>query len=377
MPSSTEPLRATRSKDVRLSRREREYVAPGLLAALLFSALVAIGLGSLSLGASRSVGLAECLRGLLALVGLGEPLPGSLQAIAELRVYKVLATIGVGGCLALSGALLQGIFRNPLASPAVIGVTAGASLGASVMIVWLSASAGSLFLLERAAGLGPLLISAAAFGGACLSVLVVTLLASVGGRISVPTLLLAGIAMNAIVGGAIAAIQRFAVEEADLMRALMTWTFGRLEDRSGVQVATIWSGVLISLGLIPWVARELDLLAGGEADAESLGVDTARLKLLALGGAALTAALAVAVAGQIAFVGLITPHLLRRVTGPSYRSLLWLSLLGGGVLLGGADLAQHLYFARAALPPGVVMSLLGGPFFLVLLLRNRSRVEAW
>lgn len=359
------------------SRREIQYLPARRVALVLASLLLVFALGSLGMGASTRIGLPEALRGGLASLGLGEPLPGSLQTIAQLRVYKLLTTIGVGAALALSGALFQGVFRNQLASPSIIGVSAGASLGASLMIILLSGAGSSFFLVERLAGAAPFWISLAAFAGALVSTLVVTMFATTGGRISVPTLLLAGIAVNAIVGGAIAAIQRFAVEEADLMRALMTWTFGRLEDRSGYHVVTIWCGLAIAFLLVPRVASELDLFASGEEDAQSLGVNTGRVKAIALVGGALCAALAVSVAGQIAFVGLITPHILRRLCGPSHRSLLWLCLLGGPVLLVGADFFQYLVVGRAALPPGVVMSLLGGPFFLLLLLRNRSSVEAW
>ncbi|MFT4540568.1 MAG: iron complex transport system permease protein [Planctomycetota bacterium] len=358
-------------------KRELQYTSPGRFAVLLAVMLIGISLGSLALGASESVGLSETLRGLLAFLGLGEPLSGAQQTIAELRIHKLLTSIGVGAALALSGALFQGVFRNQLASPSIIGVTAGASLGASLMIIVVSGSARGFFMAEGIAGSGPLLISLAAFAGALISTAIVTMFATTAGRISVPTLLLAGIAVNAIVGGGIAAIQRFAVEEADLMRALMTWTFGRLDDRSAYHVVTIWTGLAGAIVLIPRVARELDLFASGEEDAHSLGVNTVRVKAMALVGGALCAALAVSVAGQIAFVGLITPHILRRMCGSSHRHLLWLSLLGGPVLLCGADLIQRLIVGRAALPPGVVMSLLGGPFFLMLLLRNRSSVEAW
>lgn len=161
------------------------------------------------------------------------------------------------------------------------------------------------------------------------------------------------------------------------MRALITWTFGRLDDRSGVHVVTIGLGLLVTICAIPYVATELDLFASGEGDAHGLGVNTSRVKWISLIGASLAAAVAVSVAGQIAFVGLITPHILRRITGPRYRSLLWLCLLGGPVLLCGTDLIQRLVLGHAALPPGVIMSLLGGPFFLSLLITNRSSVEAW
>jgi iron complex transport system permease protein len=357
--------------------RDRKFASPRIVGGILAVLLIGISLGALKLGSTASIGLGDTLHGMLAMLGIGEPLEGSLQTIAELRLYKLFTSIGVGAALALSGALFQGVFRNQLASPSIIGVTAGASLGASVMIIVLSGSVGGFFLVERAAGFGPLAISLAAFVGALVTTAMVTVFATSRGRISVPTLLLTGIAINAIVGGAIAAIQRFAVQEADLMRALMTWTFGRLDDRSAFHVTTIWVGLAFTIAVIPRVARELDLFATGEEDAHSLGVDTGRVKWLALGAGALCAALAVSVAGQIAFVGLITPHILRTLTGPSHRSLLWLSLLGGPVLLCGADLAQRLVLGHGALPPGVIMSLLGGPFFLLLLLRNRNSMEAW
>jgi iron complex transport system permease protein len=351
----------------------RHPVRIGILLAVL---LVGISLVSLGLGPSASIGLGDVLHAGLAKLGLAKPANGAVQVISELRLYRLLVSIGVGAALALSGALLQGVFRNQLASPSIIGVTSGASLGASMMILFLSSSS-SFFLVGNAAGMGPLLVTIAAFVGAALSTLIVTAFATTGGRISVPTLLLVGIALNAIVGGAIATIQRFAVEEADLMRALVTWTFGRLDDRAGYQVVTIWVGLATALLVIPRVAIELDLFAAGEDDAHTLGVDTARVKWLALGCAALCAALAVSVAGQIGFIGLIAPHVLRRLVGSSNRHVLWLSLLAGPVLLCGADLAQRLFFGHAPLPPGVIMSLIGGPFFLVLLLKNKSSVEGW
>ena len=366
-------------RDAALMRRgsgEPRQLDPRLVGLALLLLLVAISLFSLDLGASTRLGLSGALQGGLASLGLAGELPGTLQTIAELRIYRLLVSIGVGAALALSGALLQGTFRNHLASPSIIGVTSGASLGAAIMIVLLSGS-GSFFLVDRVASLGPLMITLAAFVGAVITTLVVTTLATTGGRISVPTLLLVGIAVNAIVGGAIAALQQFALEESDLMRALITWTFGRLDDRSGIHVLTIGFGLLATVAVIPYVATELDLFASGEGDAHGLGVNTSRVKWVSLIGASLAAAVAVSVAGQIAFVGLITPHILRRITGPHYRNLLWLCLRGGPVLLCGTDLIQRLVLGHAALPPGVIMSLLGGPFFLSLLLTNRSSVEAW
>jgi iron complex transport system permease protein len=157
----------------------------------------------------------------------------------------------------------------------------------------------------------------------------------------------------------------------------MSWTFGTLDDRSPYHAALVWGGVGVTLALLPLVAYELDLFAGGEEDALALGVNVARVKVLSLIGAALAAASAVAVAGQIAFIGLIVPHLVRLVVGPAHRRLLPLALLGGAVFLLGADLVRGALFAGTNLQPGVIMSILGGPFFLFLLVRNRKVVEGW
>jgi iron complex transport system permease protein len=139
----------------------------------------------------------------------------------------------------------------------------------------------------------------------------------------------------------------------------------------------VWSGLALAVLTLPFIALELDLFAAGEDDAHGLGVNTTRVKLLALLAASLAAGVAVAVAGQIAFVGLIVPHLLRILTGASHRSLLPLCLVGGPLLLLGADFLQRSFLGGTALQPGVTMSLIGGPFFLLLLLRNRDAIRSW
>jgi iron complex transport system permease protein len=172
-------------------------------------------------------------------------------------------------------------------------------------------------------------------------------------------------------------MQAWVLDDSDLTRSMITWTFGRLDDRSAWHAGVVWAGLAISSLAIPFTAFELDLFAAGEADASGLGVDTRRVKFIALAGASLAAAVAVSVCGQIAFVGLVVPHVLRLLSGPSHRSLLPLCLLGGPVLVLGADLAQRIVLGANYLPPGVIMSLIGGPFFLYLLLRNRRSLEAW
>ncbi|MBM3988777.1 MAG: iron ABC transporter permease [Planctomycetes bacterium] len=348
-----------------------------VLSAPLWYGLLLTGLtaGSLMLGSS-ALAAGEVLEGTGAMLGLCEPLERSTQAIVELRVWRALCTLGVGAALALSGGLIQGLFRNALASPSLIGVTGGASLGAACAILIVGGYAPRL-VLESSVGLDALLVPLFSFVMALCTTALVAWIASARGRASVTTLLLVGIAVNMCVSGAFATIQYLTLEEWEVSRAILAWTFGTLDDRSGFHCLTVFASLAVSTLAVPFVARELDLLKGGEEDAEALGVDVARTKRVALVAAALAASAAVAVAGQIAFVGLVVPHLLRLFGQHSYRQLLWHALPAGAAFLLGADVLQRWLFGAGALQPGVMMSLVGGPFFLFLLVRSRREVSTW
>jgi iron complex transport system permease protein len=344
-----------------------------VLLALSFAAIV---VGHLRTGADGIPDVATALRWVGAALGLCDPLGGSQQAIAELRLWRALCAGLVGAGLALAGALLQGLFRNGLAEPSVLGVNAGASLGASLAILVIggylpSVAAGSL------GALSPYLITACAFLGALVTAIVVLAVASGGGRISVPTLLLCGIAINACIGGCLAAIQSLVFEDWEVVRALMAFTFGSFDDRKPYHVAMAGTGLALGLCAVPFVATELDLFAAGEEDAFALGVGVLRTKILVLVAAALTTACAIAAAGHIAFVGLVVPHIVRLCVGPSHRRLLVLSVIGGAVFLAATDLAQRAWLGTGRLQPGILMSMVGGPFFLWLLLHDRRRLLAW
>jgi iron complex transport system permease protein len=344
-------------------------------AVILGSALAVLLLQAMCVGAQHYPP-AYVMRCILALLGLAEPLPPTLQTILELRVWRVLTTAGVGAALALSGALLQGLFRNPLAAPSLIGVTSGASLGAMLAILIVGGYAPNV-VMERTAGLGALLIPVLGFAGALGAVTLVAVLAAPAGRISTPTLLLFGIAVNMCTSGVFAAIQSLVLRDWEVSRSIMAWSFGTLEDRSALHAATVWAGLLAACLAIPLVARELDLFKGGEADAQTLGVDVGLVKLLSVAAAALAAAAAVSVAGQIAFVGLVVPHVVRLLAGSLHRTLLPLSVFAGALFLLGADLLQRLLLGSGVLQPGVLMSLIGGPFFVLLLVRHRREHSAW
>ena len=353
----------------------RRRVPAALLGGLLLLALPLLLCWSLGTGAAGLHDARALARGAAAALGLGTPLDSPLQAIVELRLWRALTTAGVGAALALSGALLQGLFRNPLASPSVLGVTSGAALGATLAILALGGFGPLLFSgLQGASGV---LVTAAAFTGAAGVVTLVTLLAGAGGRVSVPALLLLGLAVNTCIAGVLALISALVLADWEVSRAILAWTFGTLDDRAPQHAATVWSGLLLAGLMVPFVSRELDLLAAGEDDARALGVDTAVVRRRVVLASSLAAAAAVAVAGQIAFVGLVAPHLVRLLAGRAHRALLPLSALFGACFLLGLDTLQRALLGAHALPPGVAMSLVGGPFFLALLLLARRELDTW
>lgn len=359
--------------DARTTQTQR---SPAWIWLVLALAVLGVFLGSLMVGSSERWELTRALSGLLGSLGLAEPLSPGDQRVFELRLGRALTGVGVGAALALSGALMQGVFRNDLASPSVLGVSTGASVGASLVLLLLGGASGAARAAVGAGG-SPLMVTAGALLGALGAMAVVSLVATRAGRVSVPTLLLLGIALNATLGGFLTLLQSLALADFEVARALMVWSFGTLDDRLPAQLWLLYGALFLAAAAIPFVAAELDLFECGEEDAAHLGVDIRRVRLVALGVACLAAAAAVAVAWQIGFVGLVVPHLLRQVFGRSYRRLLPACLLGGPAMLLGIDLAQRLLLPRVPLQPGVLMALVGGPFFFVLLLRQRGRLRTW
>ncbi|MEO0651584.1 MAG: iron ABC transporter permease [Planctomycetota bacterium] len=348
---------------------------PTVVLGLLALALALLAAIDLSVGSTGFWSPGDTVQGLAATLGWGPDL-GARQVVFELRLGRVLTALGVGAALAYAGVLLQGIFRNDLAAPGVIGVSSGAALGASLAIFALGGYAGAS-ALEHLGAIAPLAVSAAAFVGAFVSAGVIAVFSSLHGRLSVPTLLLLGIAVNATWGGVLTLLQAIALTDYDLVSALLTWSFGTLTDRLPTQVSVLWGGLALAVLVAPRLAWPLDLLQSGEEDAAALGVDVARVKWWGLAAATLAASVAVAVAGQIGFVGLVAPHLVRQFVGRAHRVTIPACLLAGPVLLLGADLLRWVLPTAQGLPPGVVTSLIGGPFFFYLLWRNRREVSTW
>jgi iron complex transport system permease protein len=281
--------------------------------------------------------------------------------IGKIRLPRVILAAVVGAVLAMSGAAMQGLFRNPLADPSLIGVTAGASLGASIAIV---ASGSTLSGL-----LGVSLVSLGAFVGGLLAVIVVFRLATSASGTSVATMLLAGIAITAL-AGAITNMLEFYADNA-MLRRISLWRMGGLDGANYQRVllaCTIGGLVLIAL---PRYAAALNALLLGESEARYLGVDLHRVKTGLIIIVAIGVGTSVALAGTIGFVGLVVPHIMRMLIGPDHRALLPASALAGALLLVLADTVARVALAPTELPVGVVTALIGVPFF-ISLLRQRG-----
>lgn len=344
------------------ARRDGSYVAVStgyalLALALMMAVVCGVALGAYAIPLPR---LGDAL-----LMRAGEGLAAAdVHVLWSIRLPRVLLAVICGAALALGGCALQGLFRNPLADPGLIGLSAGAALAAALAIVL----GGQLFgPLARSFGL--YLIPAAALLGAALAAWLILRLASHHGRTSVLMLLLAGIAINALCGAIIGGLQFVAND--DQLRNLTFWTLGSLAQGRWPVVA-ITAAALGLGGVVLWRLRlQLDALNLGESAAYHLGVDVQRLKLWLLAAVTLMVGVSVAFTGIIGFIGLVAPHIVRTWLGPSHRHALLASALLGAVLLVSADLAARTWVAPAEMPVGVLTSLLGTPFFLMLLARRR------
>jgi len=336
-------------------RRLARRATLALLVLLLLTAAA-----SLTVGAAE-VSLSDALADLLA----GRDLDLRARVVLwDIRLPRLLTGMLVGAALAVSGAVLQGLFRNPLADPGLVGVSAGAGLGAITAIVL-----GGLLPPALAATAGPWLVPVAAFGGGWGAVLLLYAMATRGGHTSVATLLLGGIALGAL-AGAVSGVLVYMADD-DQLRDLTFWGMGSLAGASWTKLLAAAPLMALALLAAPSLARGLNALALGEAAAAHLGLPVERLKRHAILTVACAVGAAVAVSGGIGFVGLVVPHLLRLATGPDHRGLLVNAALLGATLLLLADGISRILIAPAELPIGIVTAVMGAPVFLAILLRRR------
>ncbi|MCF6367676.1 FecCD family ABC transporter permease [Rhizobium halophilum] len=324
------------------------------LAVLLFAATLV----SLSSGPT-GVGLGELWR--YATGNASQLAAQDLVVLEAVRLPRTALGILVGAGLAVSGAMMQGLFRNPLADPGIVGVTSGAALAAVVAIVL-----GPTLLSPLTRILGNQFLPLMAFCGALANTWVLYLIATQDGRTSTTALILSGIAIGAL-SAAVMGLLIFLADDRQL-RDITFWSLGSLGGATFGRVLSVLPFVAAVLVVIPFVARGLDALILGDAAAFHMGIPVQRLKKVVIIAVAAACGSTVAVAGSIGFVGIIVPHLLRLLMGPSHRFLLLGSALGGGALLLLADSVARTIAAPAELPIGVITALFGAPVFLFLLL---------
>ncbi|WP_420555161.1 FecCD family ABC transporter permease [Neptuniibacter marinus] len=331
-----------------------------ICALALASLLIACALLSLVLGAMNLPVYDSLLIVVDDLFGANfSQLEGYQQVVVlELRLPRLLLAIFVGAILAQCGAVAQGLFRNPLADPGIIGVSSGAAVGAILAIVVFPAVWGSWT------------IPTMAFVGGLLTTLLVYGLAQSKNGTSVLVLLLAGVAISAFAGAAIGFLSYFA-DDASL-RELNVWQMGSLTGASDANLWLAFTTMLLLMIAFQRRAQALNALLLGEPEARHLGIDVEQLKLQMIILTAIGVGVAVSCSGIIGFVGLVVPHLVRLATGPNHHFLLPLSALLGAVLLMGSDLLARLVVQPAELPVGLVTVLLGAPFFLILLIQQRK-----
>jgi iron complex transport system permease protein len=359
--SSIAMAEVTRFARQRQQRRTLALWGFGLGLAVAF--LLAVGYGALAIPPGPALAI------LAAQIGVELPWEFSRQQEAVLlaiRLPRALAGILVGAALAVSGAALQGLFRNPLADPALIGVSNGAALAAVVTIVF----GGSLAPLLPFLPAG-LMLPLAAFAGGLVATSVVYRIASRDGRTDVATMLLAGVAVNAIAGAGIG-LMVFLSDDQQL-RDLNYWMLGSLGGITWDSLGLAAPFILVGALALPFFARPLNALLLGEIEAVHLGFHVERSKRIIVVLAAMATGTAVAITGVIGFIGLVVPHLVRLTAGPDHRLLLPASALFGASLLLIADLFARTLVLPAELPIGILTACVGGPFFIWLLLSRRGR----
>ncbi|MDE2893594.1 MAG: iron chelate uptake ABC transporter family permease subunit [Chloroflexota bacterium] len=328
-----------------------------LLALVLVVALVSLSLGPVDIPTSHVAWI------ILSSIGFDVPEFARTEqlVIDQIRLPRIVVGASVGMALGVAGATMQGLFRNPMADPGIIGVSAGGALGAVIAI---ATGTAALFFLA---------LPVFAFVGAMAAAFLVYGVAAVGGRFSMATLLLAGVAINAFLGAIVSAII-IVLPDNEALREILFWLAGGLDSRSWEHVRIATPLIVASTVLLLLMSRDLNLLMLGDDEARSMGVRVGATRITLLAAAALATGAAVAVSGTIAFVGLVIPHILRLVLGPDNRVLIPLSALAGAVFVILADTVARTIIEPAELRVGILTAFVGAPFFILLLIKNKRQV---
>lgn len=346
------------------SNQRKYYLIPALIFVLLATTIISVSVGPAKLS------MLDVCQALLSGINqnfsdlLISEFPQWKQSIINnVRLPRVITGAFAGAAFAVCGAVLQGIFRNPLASPSVLGVSSGASLGA-VIAIYLGLTSVTIWAL-------PLF----AFIGAATTILLVYAIATHRGHTPIATLLLAGVAISAFNVAMYSFILSMALKYWAVGKTIIYWTMGGLDGRTWDHAALIVPAFAFCFTFILAFQRDMDALMMGEIHASSVGVDVAKTRLILLLITSALVAAAVAVSGGIGFVGLIVPHIVRRLTGPHHRFLIPLSALLGALVIVLADLLLRGLLYENKIPLGVITASMGAPFFLFLLMKQRKLMQ--
>lgn len=349
----------TARRPLRTLRPSAALTVACLLVVLVCAAAVALTVGAAGIPFAR-------LPAALGLWTDTHPLAARDQLVLwSIRIPRIAAAAMIGALLAISGAIMQGLFRNPLADPALVGVSSGGAFAAAAAIVFTDSRIGENFRFIQHE-----LLPLSAFAGSLITTIVLYSIASRGGRTSIAVFLLAGLAIAAIANAGIGLLV-FIADDRQL-RDITFWLLGSLSGATWPKAATLAPVLALGLLACAWVARGLDVLVLGEAEAFHSGVDVERLKRISIVLVSAMTGVAVSVCGVVGFVGIVVPHLLRMTIGPAHRLLLPASALFGATLLLGADTLARTIVAPAEMPIGILTAVIGAPFFLAILLRQRG-----
>jgi iron complex transport system permease protein len=335
-------------------------IVGSLLALLVLVAIIAAAIGAAGIPVSRLPAALGLVHGSDAAT-----LERDQLVLWSVRLPRIAVAVSIGALLAAGGTIMQGLFRNPLADPALVGVSSGGALGAASVIVF-----GDRILAGSGIALPFQLLPVAAFVGALITTYLLHRLSTHENRTSIAVFLLGGIAIGALASAGIGLLV-FVADDRQL-RDVTFWLLGSLGGATWEKAAILAPFLIAMIAAIPFLAHGLDLLVLGEAEAFHMGVEVERLKRWSIVLVSAMTGAAVAFAGVIGFVGIIVPHLLRLVIGPGHRRLLPASACLGAILLLGADTFARTIAAPAEVPIGILTALVGAPFFLVILLRQRS-----
>ncbi len=346
---------------MRTGRQATKYII------ILMIILVLMIIGAASIGAAKvsfketSIIIASFIPGISSLVDSKDLSPQDIAVISTIRLPRILLSIFVGIALASSGVIFQGLFRNPMADPFVIGVSAGAAFGATIGLLFTSTVS---FINISTTTIFALL-------GALATTFLVYSISSARGKIAVVTLLLSGIALSAMLSSMTSFILMF--QSHDLAKVIF-WLMGGLTAASWYKFNILAPIVILLIVVSGFYMRDLNIISLGDERASQLGVQTDRVKRTLLVMASLIAAMAVSVSGIIGFVGLITPHIMRLIVGPDHKVLYPTSAIAGGIVLLASDTLARVVLSPREIPVGIITSIVGVPFFLYLLIRTKKQV---